>query len=103
MLQSMGSQRGGHDLETEQQMPQEGGRTNNKVPCLLIPGEGGEPTCSLYRVRVGVSPGVRPEWWLRWFAHPLGGIVCRGPAFAPGSSKVTVGWWCWFVFCFDFF
>ena len=50
-----------------------------------------------------MSPGVRPEWWLRWFAHPLGGIVCRGPAFAPGSSKVTVGWWCWFVFCFAFF
>ena len=26
MLQSMGLQRGAHDLETEQQMPQEGGR-----------------------------------------------------------------------------
>ena len=50
---------------------------------------------------MGVSPGVRPEGRLRWFAHPLGGIVCRGPAFAPGSSKVTVGC-CWFVFCFVF-
>ena len=50
-----------------------------------------------------MSPRVRPEGWLRCFAHPLGGIVCRGPAFAPGSSKVTVGWWCWFVFCFAFF
>ena len=32
---------------------------------------------------------------LRWFAHPLGGVECRGhaqcPAFAPGSSEVTVG------------
>ena len=46
-----------------------------------------------------MCPGVRPEGWLRWFAHPLGGVVCRGhaqypafvPAFAPGSSKVAVG------------
>ena len=25
-----------------------------------------------------VCPEVRPEGWLRWFAHPLGGGVCRG-------------------------
>ena len=35
------------------------------------------------------------EWWLRCFAHPSGGVECRGhtqyPAFAPGSSKVAVG------------
>ena len=40
-------------------------------------------------------PEVRPEGWLRCFAHPLGGVVHRGhvqyPAFAPGSSKVAVG------------
>ena len=43
--------------------------------------------------RVGVSPEVRLEGWLRWFAH-LSGAVCRGhvqyPAFALGSSEVTV-------------
>ena len=39
------------------------------------------------------------EGWLRWFAHPLGGAVCRGhvpvshvryPAFAEDSSEVAV-------------
>ena len=45
-------------------------------------------------------PGVRMEGWRRWFAHPLGGGVCRGmlntlvfsqvPLFAPGSSQVAV-------------
>ena len=34
-----------------------------------------------------MCPGVRPERWLRCFAHPLGGGVCRGHAkyldFAP--------------------
>ena len=42
-----------------------------------------------------MCPGVGPEGWLRWFAHRLGGVVCRGhvqyPAFALGSSKVAVG------------
>ena len=50
----------------------------------------------LYGVRVGVCLGIRPEEWLRWFAHPfLGGVVCRGhtqyPVFAPGSSEVALG------------
>ena len=56
--------------------------------------------CSLCGVEV--CPGVRLEGWLRWFAYPLGGGVCRGPCpgtllllptpcFAPGSSEVTVG------------
>ena len=35
------------------------------------------------------------EGRLRWSAHPLGGAVCRDhaqyPVFAPGSSKVAVG------------
>ena len=39
--------------------------------------------------------GVRADGWLRWFAHPLGGVVCRGhaqyPAFAADSSKVAFG------------
>ena len=42
-----------------------------------------------------MCPGVGPEGWLRWSAHPLGGVECRGhaqcPAFAPGSSEVAVG------------
>ena len=68
----------------------------NSFPCWLSPwSRGGGQACSLYGVRVGVCPGVRPEGWLRWFAHPLGGVLCRGhaqdPAFAPGSSKEAVG------------
>ena len=35
---------------------------------------------SLFGVRVGMCPGVRPEGWLRLFAHRLGGIICRGHA-----------------------
>ena len=33
-----------------------------------------------------MGPGVGPEGWLRWSAHPLGGTLCRVhvqyPAFA---------------------
>ena len=69
-------------------------RTRNRCPCLLTEAE---QACSLYGVRVGVCPGVGLEGWLRWFAHPFGGGVCRGqswyPAFAPGSSKVVVWQW----------
>ena len=46
-----------------------------------------------------MHPGIGPEGWLRCFAHPLGGVVCRGhaqyPAFARGSSKVAVGYFSW--------
>ena len=28
-----------------------------------------------------MCPGVGPEAWLRWFAHPFGGAVCRGFCF----------------------
>ena len=42
-----------------------------------------------------MCPGVGPERWLRWSAHPFGGAVCRGharyPAFASGSSEVAAG------------
>ena len=62
----------------------------------------------LYGVRVGVCPGVRAEGWLRCFAHPLEGGVCRAhaqyPAFTPdmlfllpGSSKLAVGFFGLFV------
>ena len=37
-----------------------------------------------------MRPGVGPEGWLRCFAHPLGGVACRGraqyPAFAPDTQ-----------------
>ena len=49
---------------------------------------------SLHGVRLGVCPGVGQEGWLRWSAHPFGGVECRGhvryPVFAPGSSEVAV-------------
>ena len=45
--------------------------------------------------------GVRPEGWLRWFAHPLGDVECRDhaqyPAFAPSTSEVAVGFFVSFV------
>ena len=48
-----------------------------------------------------MCPGVQREGWLRWFAHPLVGVVCRGhgqyPAFALGSSKVAVGFFRLFI------
>ena len=41
--------------------------------------------------------GGQAGGWLRWSAHPLGGAVCRDhvqdPAFAPGTSEVTIGFW----------
>lgn len=53
-----------------------------------------------------MCPGVRMEGWQRWFAHPLGGGVCRGhaqnPAFLPSASfcrLFTSGPW---VFLFSF-
>ena len=56
-----------------------------------------------------MCPGVGPERWLRWFAHPFGGVVCRGhvqypafalhPVFVPGSSEVAVGFFGLFVSC----
>ena len=56
--------------------------------------------CSSYGVRVGVHSGVRLEVWLRCFANPLHGIVCKRyvqnpslapetPDFPPTSAKVA--------------
>ena len=43
----------------------------------------------------GVGPGDSLEQWLRWSAHPLSGVVCRGHvqylAFPPSSLEVEVG------------
>ena len=60
-------------------------QTTGSLACLLYKERG---ACTLYGARVEVCSGVRLEVWLRGFAHPLGGNVCRGhvqyPAFAPG-------------------
>ena len=51
-----------------------------------------------------MCPGVRPEGWLRRFAHPFGGVVCREhaqyPAFVtdtlfllPPLQKWQLGFW----------
>ena len=77
-------------------LQQEGARTSNRFPrSLTRDGSGGGELVPYMGVRVGVCPGVGPEGWLRWSAHPLGGVVCSGhaqcPAFAPGSSEVAVG------------
>lgn len=53
-------------------------RANNTFPCWLAPGDG--QACSLHGVRIGVCPGVRLGRWLSCFAHPLGGVACRGHA-----------------------
>ena len=69
--------------------------------------------CSLYGVRVGMHAGVGLAVWLRCFAKPLCGIVCKGyvqypsfapesPDFAPGSSKVAARFSGLFVFCPEF-
>ena len=56
--------------------------TNVRFPCLLL-GEG-EGMTSLFQFltwgEVGVCPGVRPERWLRCFAHRLSGVECRSHA-----------------------
>lgn len=68
--------------------------SNNKqqVPLLLAP-EG--LSLLLIEVRGGVRSGAGPEGWLRWFAHPFGGGICRGHtqylALVPSSSEVAAG------------
>ena len=70
-------------------MPAAGGMGNNRFLCLLPKLE--SASSSLYRVRVGMCPGIRLEGWLRWFAHPSVGGVCRGaseyPAFAADTHS----------------
>ena len=61
------------------------------MPLLAL--QGGR-TDSLYGVRVRADLGASQKW-LRWSAHPLDDVECRGqaqyPAFAPGSSEVALG------------
>ena len=65
----------------------------NSFPCSLP--EPGWQVGSFHRVKVGVYPGVRPDGCLRWFSHPLSGVVFKGHAqflaFSPGSSEVATG------------
>ena len=69
------------------------GEQVNGFPCSLP--EPGRQVGSLHRRKVGVYPGVGPDGWLRWFAHPLSGVVFKGHAqflaFSPGSSEVATG------------
>ena len=48
-----------------------------------------------------MGPDVRPGGWVRCFAPPLGGVVCRGhvlyPAFALGFGQL--GFWSVCIFC----
>ena len=67
-------------------------KANNRFPGLFSKGM---VNGSLYRVRVRAGSGIWLEGWLRWSAHPLGGVLWRvhaqHPAFAPDSSEVEVG------------
>ena len=77
-------------------------KTDNRFPCLLTPlGRGRNEAASLCGMRVGMGPDVRPGGWVRCFAPPLGGVVCRGhvlyPAFALGFGQL--GFWSVCIFC----
>ena len=49
----------------------------------------------------GRGPGLGPEGYLSWSAHPFGDVVCRWhaqyPALAPSSPEAAVGRFCLFV------
>ena len=72
-----------------------GANTRNRIPCSL-PKWG--QACSLYGVREGVSRVQEPggRLWLKWFAHPLMGVECRGhvqyPAFASNPVFAFQKW-----------
>ena len=59
---------------------------------------------SLRGVRVGEVWWFELEGWLKWFAHRLVGAMCQDhtqfPAFAPGSSEMAVGLWCFCILLF---
>ena len=54
-----------------------------------------------------MCPGVELEGLLRWFAHPLGGVVCRGhvqyPAFAPNTLFFLLALQKWQLSIFSLF
>ena len=60
------------------------GRRENKQQFPLLPHSlSWGQACSLHGMSVGLCRGVRLEGWLRCFAHPLGGIICRGACAVP--------------------
>ena len=77
------------------------GSENKQCVLLLSCSEDSRQDCSLYEERVrGMFKG-QVRGMFRWFAHLLGGSVCRGhvqyPNFAPDSSEVAVGFFGLFV------
>ena len=59
-------------------------RKSSSFPCLLVPNwrlRAG----SLYGMRIGVCPGVGPEGWLKWSAHPSS--CSQPPAFVSALQK----------------
>ena len=52
-------------------------RTSNRFPCSLAPWGEVWWDCFLHGVMAGACPEIRPEGWLRWLAHPSGGVECR--------------------------
>ena len=75
---------------------------NTQHVLFLVSSPKGRQACSLYGVKVGVGLGVWLEGRLRYFAHLLGDVVCREyaqyPTFAPGFSKIAVGFFSLFVY-----
>ena len=62
-------------------------QTTRSLVCSFPEGRGRQ-ACSLYGVRGGVCPGLRPEGCLRWFAHPLGVQgACSVPCFCSKLFK----------------
>ena len=60
-----------------------------QATCSLACSRGESWAGSLNGGKGGVCPGVRPESWVRLFAHPSGGIVCREYAQYPASAPNT--------------
>ena len=62
--------------------------TSSKFPCWLTPQGGREASWSPLWGKGRGGPRVQPEGWLRWPAHPFGGVCRRhaqNPAFAPNT------------------
>ena len=56
-------------------------------------------------MKVEVPPGIRPEGWLEWCAHLLGGAVYRDhlqcPALLPMPQKGQLGFWSFCILLFS--
>jgi len=84
-----------------------GTRKQISFTCWL-PERGGQGG-SIYGVNLGLCPGVGPEGWLGWFAHPelvlsAGGmwntlLLFLTPTFVPSSLEVAVGFLAFLISC----